>query len=117
MSLEPIPSQREPFVDRSRYITSTWWPWFKRLLDTVRVNTAAVTTVTATIDPALSGAVVSGTWGDGTAASCTTDGSGQCSVSTNVKTKTSSLTFTVSGVSLPGYTYVTGVTSVTVSKP
>ncbi len=74
-------------------------------------------TVTATIDPALSGAVVSGAWEDGTAASCTTDGLGQCSVSTNVKTKTTSISFTVSDVALAGYTYTQGETSVTVNKP
>ncbi|MBN1640499.1 MAG: S8 family serine peptidase, partial [Anaerolineae bacterium] len=75
-------------------------------------------TVVATIDPTLSGAVVSGTWDNGTTASCTTDESGQCAVATNVRTSISSVTFTVSGVSLAGYEYVPGVTtSVTVSKP
>jgi len=74
-------------------------------------------TVTATISPALSGAVVSGSWNGSTAATCTTDSSGQCVVTTNVRTKTSTITFTVNGVALSGYTYVPGVTTVTVNKP
>jgi subtilisin len=42
-------------------------------------------TVAATIDPALSGAVVSGDWSSGATASCTTDSTGQCTVSLNVR--------------------------------
>lgn len=73
-------------------------------------------TVTATITPAPSGAVVSSTWDGGTAATCTTDSSGQCVVTTNVRTKTStsSVTFTVDDVVLSGYEYVPGVPSVEV---
>jgi subtilisin len=74
-------------------------------------------TVVATIDPALSGAVVSGTWGSGTAASCTTDTAGKCTVTLNVRTNVTSMSFTVSNVALSGYTYVPNVTSVTVTKP
>jgi subtilisin len=76
-------------------------------------------TVTATIDPALSGAVVSGAWNGGSTVSCTTDGIGQCSVtSSNLSTKTvSSITFKVSGVALAGYTYDGGEPTVTVDKP
>ncbi len=74
-------------------------------------------TVTATIDPALAGAVVSGSWSDGTTASCTTDDSGQCAVTVNVSTKTTSIVYTVNGVTLAGYDYVPIVTSVTVNKP
>lgn len=74
-------------------------------------------TVTAKIDPALAGAIVSGTWGDGTAASCTTDGAGQCAVSTNVRTKTKSITFTVTDVVLAGYAYDPSLTYVAVNMP
>ena len=49
MTLEPLPSQRQPFIDRNRYITSYWWPWMKRVFDLVRENTDAVTSVTETI--------------------------------------------------------------------
>jgi subtilisin len=74
-------------------------------------------TVTATVSPALPGAVVSGNWTGGSTASCTTDDAGKCQVTLNVSTKTSSTAFTVSSVSLAGYTYTPGVTSVTVNKP
>lgn len=76
-------------------------------------------TVTATIDQALSGAVVSGVWGSGTSTTCTTDSLGQCAVSINVRTKeSSSITFTVTGVVLAGYTYDPGITTeVTVNYP
>jgi serine protease len=73
-------------------------------------------TVTATIDPALAGAVVSGAWDGGSTVTCTTDGAGQCEVSTKVRTD--STTFTVIDVALAGYEYVSGdTTSVTVNKP
>jgi subtilisin family serine protease len=74
-------------------------------------------TVVMTVNPALAGAVVSGAWSSGTAATCTTGASGQCEVALNVRTKTSSVTFTVSNVALAGYTYVPGVTSVTMNMP
>jgi subtilisin len=74
-------------------------------------------TVTATIDPALSGGVVSGAWNGGNTVTCTTGASGQCSVSLNVSTKTSSITFAVNNVALAGYEYEPGVTSVVVNKP
>jgi subtilisin family serine protease len=74
-------------------------------------------TVTATISPALSGAVVSGVWTGGKAFSCTTDGNGVCSSSLNVSTKTGSITLTVSNVTLADYSYVPGVTTVTVARP
>ena len=74
-------------------------------------------TVTITIAPALSGAVVSGNF-DGTSASCTTDGAGQCSVSTNVRTKTTSVIYTVNDVALSGYSYApSALTNVTVTAP
>jgi hypothetical protein len=74
-------------------------------------------TVVATINPALSGAVVSGTWDTGSAFNCTTDGAGQCSVSLSVRTKTSSVTLSVDNVTLAGYTYDPGVTTVTINMP
>ena len=74
-------------------------------------------TVTATINPALAGAVVSGTWTGGTSASCTTGSDGKCSVTLSVRTTSSSVTYTVNNVVLAGYTYDQGDTSVTVNKP
>jgi len=75
-------------------------------------------TVTATVSPAVSGAVVSGTWSSGAAASCTTGSTGQCSVTVTASTKTvGSVTYTVNNVALAGYTYAPTVTSVTVTKP
>jgi subtilisin len=75
-------------------------------------------TVAATIDPVLAGAVVSGVWASGAAATCTTDTTGKCTVTLNVSTKTySSITFTVNNVALAGYVYAPSVTSVTVTKP
>jgi len=74
-------------------------------------------TVTATVDPALAGAVVSGTWSSGSSASCTTDATGKCSVSLNSRNTVSSVTFTVSNVVLSGYTYDPSITTVTVNKP
>ena len=72
--------------------------------------------VTATIAPALSGAVVSGTWSSGGSSSCTTDSSGQCTVTVLVR-RQPSVTFTVDGVALAGYEYVPGETSLTVYSP
>jgi subtilisin family serine protease len=74
-------------------------------------------TAQATIDPALPGAVINGSWSNGSNATCTTDTLGQCSVTLNVRTNTSAITFTVSSVTLAGYEYVPGVTSVTITKP
>lgn len=74
-------------------------------------------TVVAAVNPAMSGAVVSGVWTGGKTFSCTTDGTGKCTVSLNVSTKTSSTTLMVNNVTLSGYTYIPGVTSVTVNKP
>jgi len=73
--------------------------------------------VRITISPALAEAVVSGAWSNGTATTCTTDASGQCSVTLLVSNTTGSVTFTVSNVTLAGYQYVPGVTSITVNKP
>lgn len=75
-------------------------------------------TVTATIDPALAGAVVSGAWDGGSTVTCTTGSEGHCEISTNVRATTSSTTFAVTDVALAGYEYVPGsTTSVTINKP
>jgi subtilisin len=83
---------------------------------TINKNTWRAT-VTATVSPDLSGSVVSGIWTGGSTVSCTTGSDGKCQVTLNVSTKTASVTFTVSSVSLAGYAYTQGVTSVTVNKP
>jgi hypothetical protein len=74
-------------------------------------------TVTATIDPALAGAVVSGAWSSGNTATCTTDASGKCTITISIRISTASITFNVSNVALAGYTYVPTVTSVTAYRP
>ncbi len=74
-------------------------------------------TVTVEINPALSGAVVSGTWTGNKAFSCTTDSSGICSGTLNISTKTSSTILTVNNIILVGYNYVPGVKTVTMNKP
>jgi len=56
----------------------------------------------------LANAVVAGTWSSGATggAVCTTDGSGQCSVTVgNLKFDVTSVTFTVDSVTLAGYSY------------
>ncbi len=74
-------------------------------------------TVVVTISPAMSGAVVTGAWSSGSTVTCTTGTSGQCTVTVTVRSTTSSISYTVSNVALAGYTYVPGVTSVTIYKP
>jgi hypothetical protein len=78
--------------------------------------------VTVTVDPALSGAVVTGNWSNSTTIySVTTDGFGKCTFNSgNLSTKsTSSVTFTIQNVTLSGYTYDSAgsETSITISKP
>jgi hypothetical protein len=56
----------------------------------------------------LSGVAVSGTWGNGTSGSgsCTTAADGTCSiVSSTITNQQTSVSFTVSDLSLSGYTY------------
>jgi hypothetical protein len=80
----------------------------------------------------LGGATVAGTWSGGATgrAECTTDGSGQCSVTVgNLKFDVTSVTFTVDSVTAAGYSYAPGEnhedddppdsdgTSITVSAP
>ncbi len=59
-------------------------------------------TVVVTINPALSGAVVSGAWSSGTTATSTTDSYGKCTVSLSIRTTTGSITYTVSNIVLAG---------------
>jgi subtilisin len=84
-------------------------------------------TVTATVHNAdhgpVSGATVSGTWSGGASgtASCTTDGSGECSVSTTAHRNSASVIFTVTSITHASYEYDAGAnhasTSVTVYRP
>jgi subtilisin len=68
-------------------------------------------TVTATVHNVdhspVSGATVSGTWSGGASgtASCTTNGSGQCSVSTTAHRNSASVTFTVTSITHASYEY------------
>ncbi|MGM0401484.1 MAG: hypothetical protein ACQEQT_09320, partial [Chloroflexota bacterium] len=71
-----------------------------------------------TVEPAVEGAVVSGTWSDGTAFACTTDTDGQCTATLRIGTDTGEITLTVDNVALAGYAYdSSGMTTVTVNKP
>jgi PKD repeat protein len=75
-------------------------------------------TVVVTIEPALGGATVSGAWSTGNAFNCTTDSSGTCSQTINIRTKTTTATLTISNVALAGYEYdSSGDTSETISMP
>jgi subtilisin len=76
-------------------------------------------TATATVNPALSGAVVTGTWSNGLTASGTTDSSGIVAISSgNLSTKSlDTVRFSVTNVELSGYTYEPGITSIEISKP
>jgi len=72
----------------------------------------------------VSGVLVDGAWSNGAsgAASCSTDGSGSCSVSKqSLKNNVGSVDFTVTNLTLGGYTYDSGANevaaSVTVLKP
>jgi len=86
---------------------------------------AAVTMwVIDTQGQAISGVVVDGSWSNGTngASSCTTDVSGNCTVTKqNLKNNVSSVSFSVNNLSLSGYTYDSGAnlvsSMVTVLKP
>ncbi|MGA7303715.1 MAG: glycosyl hydrolase family 18 protein, partial [Rhodothermales bacterium] len=59
-----------------------------------------------------SGAAVSGEWSDGRSGSCTTDGSGLCTISKNWKSSVTSVTFTVTDISKSGLTYDSGANEV-----
>ena len=85
-----------------------------------------VATATITVESggsALAGVLVEGGWSNGVngSGSCTTNGAGSCEISrSNIKGNTSSVTFTVSNLSLSGYTYdssLNGTDTVIISKP
>ena len=73
--------------------------------------------VLVTLEPALGGATVSGTWGDNGAFTCTTDGTGTCSSAVNVRTKIGSISLTITDVVLAGYQYDPSLTSIMVYLP
>jgi hypothetical protein len=52
----PIPRPNEAFVDRNRYITSTWYPWMVRLFKTLKTTVNALDTVQEDVDQ------INGTW-------------------------------------------------------
>lgn len=84
--------------------------------------TATVTVTIADASGPVSGVAVTGAWSAGTvAATCTTGAAGACSVKSSSLSKksTSSVTFTVSGLTRTGWTYdsTKGPTSITVPKP
>lgn len=66
-------------------------------------------TVTITVhgeaEASLSGAAVSGSWGNGSAGSCTTGGSGTCTVSVTLGRNVTSTSFTVTGIAASGRSY------------
>jgi hypothetical protein len=99
---------------------------------TLRNGGTWTATVTVTVHDAsnnpVSGVLVSGSWSDGTTASCTTGSSGTCALP--VKTigkRTTSITFTVTNLTRSGYTYQSSAnhdpdgdsngTTITVTKP
>jgi len=81
-------------------------------------KTKWVAKVVITLDPAKTGAVVTGTWSNGTSFTCTTDTLGKCTATLNVGTKTTSIIFTIQNVTLAGYEYdPSGVVTVKIYKP
>lgn len=74
-------------------------------------------TMTAVVNPTLSGAVITGSWSNGKSFSCTSGTGGACSGSLNLNNSISTITLTINNVALSGYLYVPSVTSETVNKP
>ncbi|MDK9712390.1 DUF7507 domain-containing protein [Acidaminobacter sp.] len=74
--------------------------------------------VTVTLDQAINGAIVTGTWSDGSTGTGTTT-NGNCTISsTNINKKVDTITFTITNVSMPGYVFdPSGPSSVTVNRP
>lgn len=64
-----------------------------------------VVTVHDASDAVLPGVTVTGTWGGRGSTSCTTGSGGTCSVSKKFGSKTTSASFTVTGLSFAGYAY------------
>jgi len=70
--------------------------------------------VTVTVNPALAGAVVSGTWSSGASGTCTTDASGVCTFTlSNISKKSAKVSFKIDNIVLAGYAFDTS-TSVTI---
>jgi len=89
--------------------------------------TVTVKTEDASNNP-LAGVLVTGSWSDGSTASCTTGSSGTCTLPVkSVGKRSSSITFTVTNLSKAGFTYQSSAnhdpdgdstgTAITVSKP
>lgn len=75
-------------------------------------------TVEVTISPATPGAVITGTWSNGTTTTAITDGSGMCSHQVNVSKKLSTITFNIENVELTDFTFDPSDTdTITISKP
>lgn len=77
-------------------------------------------TITGADGVGVSSATVSGTWSTGSPGSCTTGSGGTCSFSTSMNKKTTSATYTVTGVTASSRTYdaaANAVTSVVVRAP
>ena len=95
----PPPSQTMHVADLDGAASTQGGRWSAKV--TIRVHTATHAN--------LSGATVTGTWSTGGTATCTTKGGGQggtCSVqSAKLATNVASTTFTVTGVTLSGWTY------------
>jgi hypothetical protein len=103
-------------------------------LDGASTNNGGTWTATVTIEvkdgagSLRAGALVAGSWGGSTNASCTTGAGGRCSVTrTGIQKKTGSITFIVTNVTVSGLTYDASRngdpdgdsdgTTITVSKP
>jgi thermitase len=71
------------------------------------------------LDQPLEGAVVSGSWSNGTVSSGTTGVGGVCTIASgNLSKKLASVTFKVTNVSFPGYTFVdSSANTINVNKP
>lgn len=41
----PVPSQTVPFIDRYRRVTPQWFPWLKRMIDSLRQTVLTVNTI------------------------------------------------------------------------
>lgn len=135
-----VPNGPQPFalvVDGGAYITPPTVYMHVGDLDGAKSTASAGkwnATVTITVHDAghatVAGATITGAWSGGAtgSASCTTNGSGICSVSkTNIAKTAASVTFTVSGVTHASYTYQASSnhdpetdsngTAITITKP
>lgn len=65
-------------------------------------------TATGTLNSALDGAVITGTWSNGTTGTAVSSGGTFTMTSSNINKKTTSITFKVTDISAPGFTFVPG---------